>query len=119
MINLFSTIKKWFVWFFIGGVALAVGADVIIVTEVEKLNIINIFQSQELSKGHYKHIPRTHIEGNDYQVDEYKLPNGEVGYTITQWKTENEQDIKKVIDYGSLNRGTDWVIIKNNVATST
>ena len=119
MINIFSTIKKWFIWFFLGSVVLAGGVDMVIVTESEKLDSINTFQTQELSKGHYKHIPRTYVQGNDYQVDEYKLPNGEVGYTVTRWKTESEKGIKKVIDYGSLNRGTDWIIIKNNVATTT
>ena len=113
--------KAWIIWFVLGTTVFAVGADVVIVTETEKLNAINTFQTEELSKGHYKHIPRTYTKDNDYQVDEYELPSGEVGYTVTQWKTEEEKELEKVIDYGSLKRDRDWTVIKdlNITASST
>lgn len=117
-----TKLKQFWKWILAAtaGVALAsAGVDIAILTETERLNGINTVQTQELSKGHYKHIPRTHIKGNDYQVDEYELPTGEVGYTITRWKTENEKEMRSVIDYGSLNRDKDWTVIRDLTATST
>ena len=96
-----------------------VGEQPVKLTEIEKLESINNIQTIELSKGHYKHIPRTNVTDNDFQVDEYELPNREVGYTITQWKTEGEKELKRVIDYGSLNRDLDWTVINDNTASST
>ena len=90
-----------------------------VLTDAEKLQIINDVQTQELLKGHYKHIPRTYIDKNDYQVDEYERPNKEVGYTITQWKTENEKESRRIIDYGTENRSSDWTIINNYTSSST
>lgn len=116
-------IKKKIKWVLVSvgiiGVVMAGGVDIAITTDVEKLQSINNFQTQELSKGKYKHIPRTYIKGNDYQVDEYKQPNKEVGYTVTQWKTKNQKELRKIIDYGSENRGSAWKVINDYTASST
>lgn len=122
VINMINFIKRKIKWVLIItgilGVVLAGGTDILVVTEVEKLDVINTVQIQELSKGHYKHIPRTYIENNDYQVDEYESPSGEVGYMITLFKDVDGFESKKIIDYGFSNRSSDWTT-KQITATST
>lgn len=87
-------------------------------TTEQKLESINATQALELSKGHYKHIPRTHIKDNDYRVDEYKTADGRVGYTVTLFKTINGIESSKVIDYGFQNRDRDWTHLTQTATTT-
>lgn len=109
MIKLTEKNKKIAGGLIIGGIALLGGIDASIETETEKLDSINTFQAQELSKGHYKHIPRTYITGNDNRQDEYEVYGEYVGRTVTFFKDINGFESNKVINYGPEEfRAHDW-----------
>ena len=118
--KIYNWIKKKILLFFIGGVAIASTGVVIdnkIITDEEFISDIKITQTlkKQQKKGKYQHIPKTTKDGREYQIDEYELPTGEVGYTITIWKTEGNIEYRKVENYGVLiNRATNWILIKDN-----
>lgn len=102
-------------WLFVGGIAIAMGVDAVILTETEEFKFHEDVQKAELStNGHFKHVPR----GNgDFQIDEYVLPDGTAGFTITKWRTVDGVEQKKVVDYGSLNRDIDWPTWTSSTST--
>ena len=96
---------------------LLVGGDILL-TEEQKIEIVQTNQTGKLNKGHYKYVPRTYVGENDYQVDEYELNDGRVGYTITIWKIQEENVYTKVLNYGPLtDREMDWTLYEKSTSS--
>lgn len=110
-------IKDKVVWILTG--LTLFGATQLPITEMGILSSQKDVQDQELSKGHYKFIPRMKIDGTyESQTDEYQSPKGN-GYTITLWKHDGDKTYMKVKDYGKEGRDLDWTLIEDNSASTS
>lgn len=84
--------KKLLIGLGILSITLVAGIDLSVKTETEAINSIKTQQESYLSvEGKYKHVPFSDIKINGmnmkYEVNEYRKPDGKVGYWIVFQKT--------------------------------